>query len=82
MLIRIATGMGLLSAAIILSEAQPTEAAKIRCSMKMGCMQMSDSKAPVAGKNCIAVPRGWHHDRKASGVNKTGIKHGSFYRCY
>ena len=58
MSIRIATGMGLLSAAIILSEAQPTEGAKIRCSMKMGCMQMSDLKAPVAGKNCIAVPRG------------------------
>jgi len=81
MSIWIATGVGLLSAAIILADAQPTDAMTIRC-YRRGCLHTNVSNTPVAGKNCIAVPRGWHHDPKASGINKTGIKHGSFYRCY
>jgi hypothetical protein len=78
---RVATFVGLLSAAIVLAEAWPAEAKTIRC-YRRGCLHTNVSSAPGAGKNCFAVPRGWHYDRNASGVNKTGIKRRSFYRCH
>ena len=71
-----------LGAAIVLASIQPTPAKTIRCSVKMGCRHTHTSNTPIAGKHCTpSSHRGWRYDRSASGINKSGIKHKSFYRC-